>query len=269
MRVPHPFLALATPIVMGHRGCAGELPENTLAGFARGLADGAAILETDVHLTRDGEPVLIHDDDVARVSEASGAVRDFVLREISRLDAGYRFSHDAGRSFPERGRGHRIPTLREALEAFPAARFNLELKDSTPDLVERSLEVIAQARAASRTLLVAADDTAMQQLRSRAAATGVPVAFGASAQEVARFSLAAVRGAAPQPGPMALQVPASFAGDPLVTAAFVAHAHRHDMQVHVWTINDPEEMRRLLALGVDGIVTDFPGRLAALLAAPR
>ncbi len=84
----HPFLDLPTPVVIGHRGCAGEVAENTLISFERGLSDGAAILETDVHLTRDGEPVLIHDDVVDRCTEGSGRVHDFDLAALQKLDAG-------------------------------------------------------------------------------------------------------------------------------------------------------------------------------------
>ena len=90
----------------------------------------------------------------------------------------------------------------------------------------------------------------------------------ASVGEVARFAIAAVRGEAPETGPVALQIPPEFAGRPLVTPELVAHAHRYGLHVHVWTIYEPDEMRRLLDLGVDGIVTDFPGRLAALIGAP-
>ena len=102
--MPHPYLALAPPLAIGHRGCAGEAPENTLEAFAAGLAAGAAILETDAHLTRDGVPVLVHDAAVDRVSEGCGAVAELDLAELRALDFGYRFSPDGGRSFPWRGR---------------------------------------------------------------------------------------------------------------------------------------------------------------------
>jgi glycerophosphoryl diester phosphodiesterase len=241
--VPHPYFAIPRPIAIGHRGSAGEVAENTLESFARGLAAGAAILESDVHLTRDGVPVLIHDDDVARVTQATGPVRELAHAELRRLDAGYRFSTDGGRSHPFRGRGLFVPTLAEALAALPGARFNLELKEAVPGIVERTLEVVHTAGREERTLLTASDDTLMARLRS------------------------AQGGAPPRPGPMALQIPVAFAGRPLATRELVAHAHAHGVQVHVWTVNDPGEMARLLDLGVDGIVTDHPARAAALCAA--
>ena len=265
--MPHPFFAIPGPIAIGHRGCAGEAPENTLESFARGLAAGAAVLESDVHLTRDGVPVLIHDDDVARVTDGSGPVRELALAELARLDAGHRFSPDGGRSHPFRARGLRVPTLAEALAALPGARFNLELKEDLPGIVERTLEVVRAAGREERTLVTAADDALMARLRAALAGRPRGVAVGASTGDVVDFARSALAGTAPRPGPMALQIPAEFAGRPLATRELVAHAHAHGVQVHVWTINEPAEIARLLDLGVDGIVSDFPARAAALCGA--
>jgi glycerophosphoryl diester phosphodiesterase len=264
--VTHPYFALPTPLVIGHRGCAGEAPENTLPSFRRGLDQGAVILESDVHLTRDGVPVLLHDAEVDRVSDGRGPVREQSLAELRRLDFAHRFSPDGGRSHPLRGCGVRIATLEEVFEALPGARFNLELKEDLPGLVERTLEVIARAGREPLTLVTAADDALMARLRRAIAASHAGVAQGASAGDVLAFVRAALDAAAPPPGPMALQVPAEFGGRPLVTRELVAHAHAHGVQVHVWTVNERDEMRRLLDLGVDGLITDFPGRLASLLA---
>src|SRR5262245_23831875 len=134
----HPFFALRRPLAIGHRGCAGEVPENTIASFARAVADGAVVIETDVHLTRDGVPVLIHDDEVARVTDGRGAVRDLDYAEIRALDAGFQFRAPDGGT-PFRGAGLRIPSLVEALGALPGVRFNLELKEDRPGFCERVL----------------------------------------------------------------------------------------------------------------------------------
>jgi glycerophosphoryl diester phosphodiesterase len=265
----HPFFDVATPIAIGHRGCAGEAPENTLASFRRGIADGAAILETDAHLSADGVPVLIHDGAVERVTDGHGRVSELDLAALQRLDAGYRFSPDGGRSHPQRGSGLRIPTLREALEALPGVRFNIELKDDRPGLVERVVEAVAEAGRAALTLLTAADDALMARLREHVAREGVDVALGACTHEVAAFALAAARGETPPDGPMALQIPPEFAGRPLVTPALLECAHRHGVQVHVWTVNDPGEIAALLDLGVDGIVSDFPARVASMVKSRR
>ena len=252
------------PFAIGHRGSAGERPENTLASFEHALAAGAAVLESDLHLTRDGVPVLLHDDEVARVSEGSGRVRELRLAELERLDAGFRFSRDGGRSHPFRGRGLRIPTLAQALEALPDARWNLELKEDLPEVVARTLEVLRASGSEERTLLTASEDALMARLRAAVAREGSGVALGASTGDVLDFVRSALSGARPRAGPMALQIPAEFAGRPLATPELVRHAHAHSVQVHVWTVNEPAEIARLLDLGVDGIVSDHPARVVEL-----
>jgi len=235
----HPFFALPRPIVFGHRGASGERPENTLISFERALEHGADVIETDVHLSRDGEVVVLHDADLARTTDGAGEVGSLDYGDIARLDAGHRFTVADGAA-PFRGRGVRVPRLEEAFARFPGVRFNIELKHA---------------------------DTRLASAAVRERASGV--ALGASVADVLGFVRAALDGAAPPPGPLALQIPAEFLGRPLVTPELLAFAHAHGVQVHVWTVNDTAEMRRLLALGVDGIMSDFPGRLRSLVDALR
>jgi glycerophosphoryl diester phosphodiesterase len=265
----HPYFAVPTPIVIGHRGCAGEAPENTLLAFERGLGAGAAILESDVHLTRDVVPVLMHDAEVDRVTEGTGPVCEFTLAELRHLDAGHRFSPDGGETHPFRGQGLRIPTFEEALKAFPGARFNLELKANRPGIVEATVGAVVRNGRESLTLVTTGDDDLMARLRSHIASRNVPVAQGASVADILDVVRTAGDGSAPTTPSMALQIPAEFGGRRLVTRELVDHAHAHDIQVHVWTINTAEEMAELLDLGVDGIVTDFPGRLTELIGRRR
>jgi glycerophosphoryl diester phosphodiesterase len=266
MRMRHPYFDLPRPIPMGHRGAAGEAPENTLASFECAVAAGAAILESDLHVTRDGAIVLLHDDTVDRTTDGSGRLLDLSLAEVKRLDAGFRFSPDGGTSFPFRGSGVRVPTLDEAFAALPEVRFNLEIKEIDTGTIERIVAIVAESRRESTTLLTAASDPTMAALRAQLQKTGVGVAVGASTGDVLGFVRGALEGGEPPRDSMALQIPPSFGGDPLVTRELVEYAHAHDVQVHVWTINDPPEMARLLDLGVDGIISDFPGRVAALIA---
>jgi len=256
----HPFFALRRPLAIGHRGCAGEVPENTLASFERGIADGAVVIETDVHLTRDRVPVLLHDSDVARVTNGRGAVRDLTYSEIRKIDAGFHFAAPDG-STPFRGAGLRIPSLAEALDALTGVRFNLELKEDRPEIVERVLGVIRDAGRDELTLVTSGEDGLMEKLRSAVRQCGARVALGASTGDVARFALAARSGNEPPSEPMALQIPTHFAGAPLVTPALLAAAHARDVHVHVWTINEPAEITALLALGVDGVISDYPARV--------
>jgi glycerophosphoryl diester phosphodiesterase len=255
----HPYFDLPIPIVIGHRGAAGAAPENTLESFRRGVADGAAIVETDLHATRDGVLVLLHDDDVARTTDGAGLVSTLTLAELKRLDAGHRFAADG--SFPWRGKGARIPTLEEAFAALPGVRFNIEIKEAAPGVVERTLETVARAGRAGLTLLAAEKDAIMASIREAVARTGTNVAIGACVGEVLRCVRAALDGAAAPEGVMALQIPADFGGRPVVTPELMMFAHANEIQVHVWTINDPAQMHALLDLGVDGIISDHPARM--------
>jgi glycerophosphoryl diester phosphodiesterase len=151
--------------------------------------------------------------------------------------------------------------LREVFDRFPGIRFNIEVKRNSPALIDATVRIVAEAGREETTLLAAEEDDTMSALRARLAETGLRPAVGASVGDVVRFVRAAADGAAPPPEPMALQIPPSFAGHPLVTEELVDFAHRHGVQIHVWTINEVEEMRRLLDLGVDGVMSDFPGLL--------
>lgn len=256
----HPFFALPHPIVIGHRGAAGDYPENTLLSFEHALDQGAAILESDVHLSRDGIPILLHDETLERVCGTPGAASDRSWQELRALDAGVGFRSADG-SQPFLGRGVRIASLEQAFERFPDARFNLEIKCPGERVLRESIRLIERFERADRTLLTAGEDAIMRALRRAVAESRVRPALGASLSEVLAVIASALRGETMPDGVMALQIPAEFAGKPLVTRALVEHAHAHGIEVHVWTINARDEIEALLGLGVDGIVTDFPGRM--------
>ncbi len=264
----HPFFAVPRPIVFGHRGACGERPENTLASFERALAQGAQVIETDVHATRDGVVVILHDADLARTTDGHGAVADLSFAELQALDAGFRFQASDG-SFPFRGRGLRVPALAEAFARFPGVRFNVEVKRSERELVRATLALVREHEREALTLIAAEREDAMALVHQEVATLGVEPALGASVADVLGFVRAAVEGREPPPRPMALQIPPEFVGRPLVTRELLEFAHKHDVQVHVWTVNEPAEMRRLLALGVDGVMSDFPGRLRECVDAQR
>jgi glycerophosphoryl diester phosphodiesterase len=261
----HPYFDIPRPVVIGHRGAAGERPENTLLSFEKALEDGAQILESDIQVTRDGVPILLHDPDVDRTTEGRGAVSELDLQGVRRLDAGHAFE-DASGHHPYRGQSIHIPSLEEAFERFPEARFNLEIKSADPRATSRTLDLVARFGRPDRTLLTAGETPIMKQLRRALAQHAAQPAVGASQDEI----VAAVRSAlsdAPMPaGVMALQIPAHFLDQPLVTPELVLHAHAHGVEIHVWTINDLDEIEALLDLGVDGIVTDHPGRMVDWLA---
>jgi glycerophosphoryl diester phosphodiesterase len=254
-----------TPRLFGHRGAAGVMPENTLGSFRRARDDGADVLELDVHASADGEIVVIHDATLDRTTDATGPVRARPWAELARLDAGHRFTSDGGRSHPFRGSGFGIPRLADLIDELPDVPLNIEIKQAAPSIVAATVELVRRSRA--RVVLAAEDDAIMREIRERA--PDLPTS--ASAVEVAAFVGALREGRVPvvHSGLVALQIPPAFGDVALVTAESVAAAHGLGVEVHVWTINEPDEMRRLLALGCDGIMSDLPARARAVIAEAR
>ena len=216
----------------------------------------------DVHATRDGHVVVIHDPTVDRTTDGTGLVRAMTLDELRRCDAGARFAGGA-REFPFRGRGVRVPTLAEVLEAFPGVPLNIEIKQEEPAIEAEVLRVLDRFAARAQVLLAAEEVSIMARIRS--AAPDVLTSF--SAADVLEFVTAWHGGTLGEyrPPGVALQIPPSFEGIALVTADSVARAHELGLEVHVWTIDDPAEMSALLDRGVDALMTDVPPLAARLL----
>jgi len=259
------YFAAPRPRIFGHRGASGVAPENTLPSFALAAALGVGYLELDVHATRDGEIVVLHDAQLDRTTDGRGLVRQHTWAEVAALDAGWHFTHD-GRTFPYRGQRVRVPRLSEVLSAFPAHGLNIEIKQGEPAIVDAVLDVLRAGQALERTLLAAEHDEIMQAIR---VAVGDRVATGMSIGDVMSFFDRVSRDdwqGYVRPG-NALQVPPAHGGIEIVTPAFVGAAHRVGLEVHVWTINDADEIARLLALGVDGVMSDLPGLIVAAVAA--
>jgi glycerophosphoryl diester phosphodiesterase len=206
--------------------------------------------------------VVIHDDTLERTTDGTGPVRALGLAALQRLDAGHGFRAPDG-TYPYRGRGVRVPTLAELLEACPSAPLNIEIKQDDPPIEHAVLATLDRFGARERTLLAAEHASIMARIR--AAAPEMLTSF--SAAEVAEFVGRlhdGTLGAYTPPG-MALQVPPSFGDTVIVSPELVAAAHELGLEVHVWTINDPSEMERLLDLGVDALMTDFPARAAPVV----
>jgi glycerophosphoryl diester phosphodiesterase len=216
------------------------------------------MLELDVRLSRDGVVIVIHDETVDRTSDGTGPVGSFSFDELRDLDAGYRFVDADGRtSF--RGGGVEFPALEEVLSAFPGMRLNIEAKE--PRVARPLVELIHSHGAADRVLLAAGYE------RCRSSVSDYPGPWGASRRQVFWFwILHRLPGGSPYtPGADVLQVPETWKGARIVTPAFVQAAHRLNLPVQVWTVDDANDMRRLLAMGVDGIQTDRPDVLARVL----
>jgi len=260
------FFRLPAPRVIAHRGASGDYPENTLVAFHAAAAAGASYFELDIHMTRDGAIVVSHDPHLMRTCGLDAAVSDLTLAELKRADAGWGFSFEAAAAgesaFPFRGRGVEIPALAEVFAAFPELGYVIEVKQSSPSLVAPLLELVERVGMRRQVLIASEDEAPIREMR--ALAPDLPTGFPYS--EIVSFMASLPSGAEPyEPRGHALQIPPEYESWRLVTAESVEAAHRMGVEVHVWTINDAAEMRAMLALGVDGIITDYPARLLALL----
>ncbi len=235
-------------------------PENTMAAFRLAVEGwGVDMLETDARLTSDGEVVLIHDGTVDRTCDGTGPIDAMSWKQVQTLDAGFHF-RDLDGETSYRGEGVRVPTLDEVLGAFPQTRVNVETKSAA--VAGPLLEVIHRHNATHRVLVAAEVDAWRRNAR------GYQGPWGASRWDIARFWCAgrARMGGGAAPGFDALQVPELWHGLRVVTPRFVTRAHRLNIAVHVWVVDDESDMRRLLDWGVDGVQTDRLDLLAPVLA---
>ncbi len=251
-----PALAHDRPLLFAHRGGAALAPENTLPAFLNGVRLGADALELDVRLTADSQVVVFHDETLERTTNGSGKVRDYTLAELKQLDAGYHFSSDEGATYPYRDQNVTIPTLAEVYAEFPAQLINIDIKDPLPEAAEQLATVIEEAGASDRTIVGSFHGDILTYFRTLAPT----VATSAGKGEVQSFYLFNLFGLGRLHRPLAdaYQIPTSSGAAQLDTARFIQNAHRLNQAVHYWTIDDPDEMRRLLEIGADGIMTDRP-----------
>lgn len=252
------------PLVFAHQGGENLRPSNTMLAFQYSADLGADVLDTDMHMTKDGVLVLMHDQTVDRTTNGAGAIRDLTLAEIKLLDAGYKFSLDEGQTFPYRGQGITVPTLEELFQAFPDKRFGIEIKQTDPlPTAQRFCTVIRQYQMQDQVLVSSFSQENMDAFRQECP----EVATSATEGEVRKFYILYRLGliSSLTPNYASLQVPEESGGIYLLTPGFVAAAHRRGLAVQPWTINEAVDLQRMLDLGVDGINTDHPDRLLDLL----
>lgn len=251
------------PLVFAHRGGGGLYPENTLEAFKYSAEMGVDVLELDVHSTSDGMLVVMHDALVDRTTDGAGRVNQMTLAELKKLDAGFKFTPDGGNTFPFRGKGITIPTLQEIFDALPEKTFNVEPKQAEPSITTPLCEIIRARKMTEKVIVGSFRQQAIDEFRARCA----EVATAATPAEVRDF-LALYKiglGATYRPPMQVLQVPQRLGALQIVTNDFVETAAKLNLKVHVWTINETEDMKRLIEMRVDGIMTDYPDRLLKLL----
>jgi glycerophosphoryl diester phosphodiesterase len=267
----HPYFAQFEhrPLVMAHQGGNRLWPDNTLYAFERAVALGVDVLEMDVHSSADDVLVVIHDSTVDRTTNGSGAVHDFALDELKTLDAGYRWTSDEGTGqepiemWPYRGQGIRIPALEELFVAFPGMPMNVEIKQAEPSIAAPLCRLIRDYGMTDKVLVASFHEEATREFREVCpeVATSTTQNEVIALFAVSRPFLEAVY----SPAAGAMQVPEYRSGIHVLAPRLVDAAHRRGLEVHAWTINDEADMRRLIDLGVDGIITDRPDLLLEVL----
>jgi glycerophosphoryl diester phosphodiesterase len=229
-------------LAFAHRGGAAAGDENTAAAFARAVELGFRYLETDVHATADGVPVVFHDRTLSRMTGAPDRVADLRWADLATVRVGGEAA---------------VPRLDEVLDAWPQTRFNIDVKADRA--VHPTIDVVRRTAALPRVLLASFRDARLAVVR---ATLGSAVVTSLGTREVSRLWWQSRRGldrcaaAPPPPTVVAAQVPVRWYGIRVVDRRFVRHAHELGLQVHVWTVDDPALMHELLDLGVDGIMTD-------------
>jgi glycerophosphoryl diester phosphodiesterase len=243
--------------VIAHRGASGEAPENTMAAFRRAVEAGAEFIETDLQLSRDARLVAMHDDMLDRTTNSHGPVSAKKLEELRQLDAGSWFSNDGIRGAPKESfAGQRIPTLDEILAFGREHEIGLYLELKTPAVSGAELALVAALRASDeimRTVVLSFDLSQVAKVR--------------------RYEPLIVTGhLCDKPAPDAVRKAVEMGVRQLlpradgVTAELLKEAHASDLKVVAWTVNEPEQAAALVAAGVDGIITDYPREMIALLA---
>lgn len=264
---PRPLQLGGKPLVIAHRGASGFAPENTMVAFHQAVQDGADAIELDVRFTRDKQVVVFHDLSVERTTDGTGKISELTLEQIRRLDAGHRFTIDAGYNFPFRNRRIAIPMLEQVLQEFPSTPLYIDIKVSDSGLVDAVLALVDKYDRFHDVTFVVVVKTKKNAL-ARYIRSKAPFAkIGHSGSEVARlFALSKMH--LPgwfKPRGWTMQVPVHRNGVVIATPDFIRDAHRLGLQVQVWTVDDEDEMKRLLAAGADALFTSFPATLRKIV----
>lgn len=231
-------------LITAHRGASGLAPENTLSAIHLALAQGADCCEIDIQETADGVVVLLHDDNLKKTTGIHRNIWEVTYAEIKQLDA--------GAWFDPKFKGEPIPTLEQVLAAVPGRmKLNIELKINGHEkhLIESAIAILERSDFIKDCVLTSFDFAAVQSVRQINSAIRIGYIFSTNPPESifqADCELLSVH-------------------KKLATQALIQKAHAHQKQVHVWTVNEPDEMQRFIELGVDSIITNWPGRLRALL----
>jgi len=239
---------------MAHRGDQTVSPENTLISLKNAALLELDVIETDVRMTKDRELILFHDETLDRTTNVKGRVIEYTLDELQKIDLGYWFTLDGGKTFPARGKKWSVVTLKQAFELFPDILFNLDIKNEEPEASELLAKIIKEYGRERKVMVGSFHHKQIKYFRRL-----MPeVLTSASPKEVRTFLIALKFHLEKflNPNYAAFQVPVSYNSTKIVTPRFVKAAHEKNIAVHVWVVNDRLTMEYLIKTGVDGIFTD-------------
>ena len=261
----HPYYAdeLKYPLVIAHQGGDGLWPGDTLFAFQNAADLGVDVLEMDIHISKDGILVIMHDETVDRTTDGTGDIESMTLAQLKQLDAGYDWSPDEGKTFPFRGQGVTVTTLEEVFQAFTGMRMTIEIKKTNVSMSKPFCELIRKYDMQDKVLVASFYDDKLKEFRMDCP----EVAASSAKNETTAFVLLtkAYLGSFYSPKFFSLQVPEESGGITVMTPTFVKAAHERNLAVEPWTINDETTMKKFIEWGVDGIITDRPDLMLKVL----
>ncbi len=245
------------PLIIGHRGTSARLPENTLESFRMAFEEhGADMIEFDVHTSRDGIPVIIHDARLERTTDARGYVWHRDLKDLKQLDAGWCFDPGQKNIFPCRGKGIQIPTLEEVFLHFKDRRLAIEIKEKFESLLHEVMRLVKKFKAEERCVVGSKYDVVSKTMRQNYPQTR---RFLSQREIVISFFSHLKPSRAEKDAQAVASMPLRGCHLPFDAASFIHALHETETEGFFWTINDPEVMKALALKKADGIITDDPG----------
>ena len=265
---PQAMLRCDKVLNIAHGGGLLIRPTHTIEAYDQALQDGADMLELDVHQTLDGVIVVMHDATLDDTTSCTGVIKEMTFAEIRDCDAGYHFTKDGGTTYPYRGMGLVVPSLEEVFERYPDTAVNIEIKQGDPSLVDDLVDLIRQYEFEDKMVGAAFSSEVIIELRNAAPEIATSLSLDESSDYWFK-SLSPIDPAYVPAGEF-LQLPVEYdlGGGPIPVLhdGFVPRVEALNMYLHIWTVNDEEEMRWLIEVkGVHGIMTDDPPLLTKVI----
>ena len=263
-REVHPFIHQKPTIEnIAHRGGMGLSPENTIISFNKAIEVGADILEMDIHSTSDSVLVLLHDHKVNRTTDGNGYVWEFNLKALKQLNAGYYWTNDDSVTFPFRELKIEIPTLEEVFTTFPNFRLNIEIKQDEPYIIYKLCNMIYKYEIKNNVLIGSFIDEVLDEFREEC--PGIATSSGFNETKLFYGLNYLYIDFLYSPSLDVFEIPEYFKNIHVLNEKFIKGAHKKNIPIYAWTVNEIDDMNRLIKSGIDGIITDYPDKLSEIL----